>query len=269
MLFRSSVHSNFRYKEYIPFIEESDTLTLQNMEDAEDAVELNVLAYTQEAPLLREEYDNYSLVQFIPLSVWNKISGQIGNRETDLYIRVLAQDGITLTELNTLETEIVQIYAKEYTVESENRLQEKQTDDRMRNGAMLILGALCALLAMIGIANVFSNTLGFIRQRKREFAQYMSVGVTTKSMWKLFFIEAMVIAGRPLLITLPLTVVFVGFMITASYLNPMEFLIKAPVIPILVFILVIFAFVILAYSIGGKKVLTSSLADSLRDDTIT
>lgn len=264
-----SVHSNFRYKEYIPFIEESDTLTLQNMEDAENAVELNVLAYTQEAPVLREEYDNYSLVQFIPLSVWNKISGQIGNRETDLYIRVLAQDGITFTELNTLETEIVQIYAKDYTVESENRLQEKQTDDRMRNGAMLILGALCALLAMIGIANVFSNTLGFIRQRKREFAQYMSVGVTTKSMWKLFAIEAMVIAGRPLLITLPLTVVFVGFMITASYLNPMEFLIKVPIIPILIFILAIFVFVTLAYYIGGKRVLTSSLADSLRDDTIT
>lgn len=263
-----SVHSNFRYKEYIPFIEESDTLTLQNMGDAEIAVELNVLAYTQEAPVLREEYDNYSLVQFIPLSVWNKISGQIGNMETDLYIRVLAQEGITLTELNTLETEIVQTYAKDYTVESENRLQEKLTDDSMRNGAMLILGALCSLLAMIGIANVFSNTLGFIRQRKREFAQYMSVGITTKSMWKMFFIEAMVIAGRPFLITLPLTVVFVGFMITASYLNPMEFLIKAPVIPILIFILAIFVFVTLAYYIGGKRVLTSSLADSLRDDTI-
>lgn len=88
---------------------------------------------------------------------------------------------------------------------------------------MLIWGAFCFLLAVIGIANVFSNTLGFIRQRKREFARYISVGMTPKGMRKMFCIEALVIAGRPILITLPLTAVFVGFMITASYLNPQEF----------------------------------------------
>lgn len=31
---------------------------------------------------------------------------------------------------------------------------------------------------------VFSNTLGFVRQRKREFARYMSVGMTRGEMKK-------------------------------------------------------------------------------------
>lgn len=264
-----SVNSNFRYKEYVPFIkEEQSTIVLQNAGQGENSVELPVLGFTQESPVLREEYANYTLVQFIPLSMWKKIAGQIGNPEADTYIRVLAEDGITLTELNALEKDIVQVIGREYTVESENRIQEKVSDENMQKGALLILGAFCALLAVIGIANVFSNTLGFLRQRKREFAQYMSVGMTPESMRKMFCIEALVIAGRPLLITLPLTVLSVGFMITASYLNPMEFLVKVPIVPIVIFILAIFGFVALAYYIGGKRMMNCSMVDALRNDSV-
>ena len=264
-----SINSNFRYKEYVPFVTEgADTIVLQNIGQAENTVELPILAYTQETPVLREEYKNYSLVQIIPMSLWNEIAGQIGNTETDTYIRVLAKEGITLAELNELEETVSEIFAKDYTIESENRMQEKVTDDNMKKGAMLILGSFCVLLAVIGIANVFSNTLGFMRQRKREFAQYMSVGMTPESMRKMFCVETLVIAGRPLLITLPLTVLFVGFMITASYLNPMEFLVKLPIVPIAAFILAIFGFVALAYYIGGKRVLKCSLVDVLRNDSI-
>lgn len=264
-----SVNSNFRYKEYVPFIkEEQSTIVLQNAGQGENSVELPVLGFTQESPVLREEYANYTLVQFIPLSMWKKIAGQIGNPEADTYIRVLAEDGITLTELNALEKDIVQVIGREYTVESENRIQEKVSDENMQKGAMLILGAFCALLAVIGIANVFSNTLGFLRQRKREFAQYMSVGMTPESMRKMFCIEALVIAGRPLLITLPLTVLSVGFMITASYLNPMEFLVNVPIVPIVIFILAIFGFVALAYYIGGKRMMNCSMVDALRNDSV-
>ncbi len=84
----------------------------------------------------------------------------------------------------------------------------------------------------------------------------------------MFCIEALVIIGRPMLSTLALTVISVAFMIKASYLDPMEFIKVAPVVPILVFILTVFAFVALAYYLGGKKILRVSLADALRDDTM-
>ena len=122
---------------------------------------------------------------------------------------------------------------------------------------------------VIGIANVFSNTLGFLTQRKREFAQYMSVGMTPAGIRKMFFVEALVIAGRPLLITLPLTVAFVQFAAAASHLNPSEFWAEAPIIPILIFCLAIFVFVALAYYIGGKRLLRCNLSEALRNDTIT
>ena len=264
-----SVNSNFRYKEYVPFLtEEQDTILLQNRDDASASVTLPVLGYTQEPPVLREEYDNYALVQFLSVSSWKQIEKVIGNAEQDTYIRVLATKDRSLTELQTIETELTNMLRHEFTLEMENRIQEKTDNDAMLNGYQLIIGALCALLAMIGIANVFSNTLSFIRQRKREFARYLSIGMTPESMRKMFRIEALVIAGRPVLITLPVTVLFVWFMITASHLNPMEFLSVAPIVPVVIFIAAIFGFVALAYDIGARKVLNCDLAEALQSDSM-
>lgn len=260
-----SVHSNFRYREYVPYIKESsDTMILQEAGQNETPVEIPVLAYTQDMPLLREEYDDYALVQVIPLSVWEQMADQIGNVETDTYVRLLGKEDVSLAELERLEENILQSVGGRYELVIENRIRERQVNDQMLQGFMLILGALCVLLAMIGIANVFSNTLGFLRQRKREFARYMSIGMTVESMRKMFFIEALVIAGRPLLVTALLSVVSVGVLIKASYLDPLEFLVRAPILPILAFYLAVAGFVGLAYYIGGKRILRCNLAETLR-----
>lgn len=258
--------SNFRYKEYLPLVDEAqDKIVLQSAEQAENTAVIPILAYVQEAPALREEYDGHAFVQFMPVSLWNKISGQIGAADKDSYIRILAEEA-TLAALKDIESSVGTIIGQGYTLETENRVQERITNDNMIHGYMLVTGALCSLLAVIGIANVFSNTMGFLRQRKREFARYMSVGMTPSGMKKMFCIEVLVIAGRPVLITLPLTAAAVAFMIRASYLDPAEFLVQAPFVPILVFILAIFGFVALAYYLGGRKILQADLVDALRSD---
>ena len=262
-----NINSNFRYKEYVPFLSENqDTMTLQNLNDATAAVVLSVLGFTQEPPVLREEYDNYALVQFVSLSTWKQIEETIGNAEPDTCIRILSERERTLTELNAIKTELTNVLGHNISFEIENRIQEKIDNDAMLSGYKLVVGALCVLLAFIGIANVFSNTLGFIRHRKREFARYMSIGMTPEGMRKMFLIEALVIAGRPVLITLPVTAVFVWLMITASYLNPMEFLAAAPIVPILLFIVALFGFVALAYYLGGRQIMKCDLAEALRTD---
>ena len=264
-----NINSNFRYKQYIPFVNESqNVISIQNRDNEEASVEVKVIAYTQEVPVLREEYDNYALVQFISLSMWENIVGTIGNAEADTYARVLSSDELSLAQANELEISVVNLIDKGYVIESENRIQEKVSNDEMMDGFMMMIGAFCGLLATIGIANIFSNTLGFIQQRKREFVQYMSIGMTEANIRKMFCIEALVIVGGPLLITLPLTVVFVGFMITASYLDPMEFLVEAPILEISLFIVAIFVFVGWAYYLGGKKILKADMVETLRNDTL-
>lgn len=262
-----SANSNFRYKEYIPFLSEGqDSIVLMNSEDRASTVSIPVLCFTHEPPLLREEYDNYALVQVISLSTWEQVKGIIGNSDPDIIVRVLSENGRSLEQLEVIETELTSIIGHDLSYVIENRVRERIDNEAMLNGYKVAIGAVCALLAIIGIANVFSNTLDFIRQRKREFARYMSIGMTSKNMRKMFFVEAFVIAGRPILITIPITVLVVWFMVTASYLNPMEFISVAPIIPICLFIVVIIAFVALAYYLGGRKIMKCNLVAALRSD---
>ena len=270
--FWDSVHSSFRYRSYIPYLTgDQDSLTLYNASAKESSAEIPVAACTRECPVLREEYgdsENGVLVQFLPLSLWKNLCGTIGGNKNDLYIRVLAENRTDSDGLRALETEMQEILGQYYDLETENRIQEKLDNDTILEGYELVLGGFCILLAVIGIANVFSNTLGFLRQRKREFARYLSIGLTPEGVRRIFCIEALTIAGRPLPTTLLLTTVLTFAMIRASYLDPAEFLAKAPVAPILIFTLAVSGFVALAYYLGGKKILRLSLADALRDDTM-
>lgn len=271
-----SINSNFRYPQYLPYIKEGmEKITLRNGQAAEDGeagaeVEIPVLACTTEVPTLREEYENsdYPMVQFMSLSLWKEIKGQIGGAEKDLYIRVLADEHDSAESLAVLEERIRQVIGEEYVAESENRIQEKKDNDAIIKGYKTILGALCVLFAIIGVAHVFSNTLGFLRQRKREFARYMSVGLTPGGMRKIFCIEAVAVVGRPLLAALVLSAAAIAYMIKISYMDPLEFIKSAPVFPILVFTLAVFGFTALAYYLGGRRILRTTLADALRDDTM-
>lgn len=179
-----SINSNFRYKKYVPFVREDHQTSILYKNDK--TLEIPVLSYTQAVPMLREEYDNYALVHFIPLTMWNKTLEEVCEAESDSYIRILSNGNADLTDINSLEKEIVQLVSGQYEIESENRVQERLTNDSLIQGMVMILGAFCVLLAIIGIANVFSNTLGGLRQRKREFAQYMSIGLTPQEMRKMF-----------------------------------------------------------------------------------
>ncbi|MDE7185238.1 MAG: ABC transporter permease [Lachnospiraceae bacterium] len=268
---RDAADPNFHDRRSVSYLAENgQTTILRNAGQEEVSVEIPVLAYARQVPVLREEYgtlDFYELVHFVPLSVWKEIKGQFGETEADTYIRILTRDGVTLDELNEIEGEVSGLLSQRYQAEIENRIQAKLDNDKMFRGMMAVIGLFCILLALIGIGNIFTNTFGFVRQRKREFARYMSIGMTPDELKKIFCVEALVIAGRPILITIPLTVIPVVLFINMAYIDSMVFLHEAPFIPILLFVLPIIGFVALAYYIGAKKVLGSSLIDSLRDDT--
>ena len=174
-----------------------------------------------------------------------------------------------MAELTELEQKAGQILGgASYAVESENRLQEKFTNNEMIAGYRFVLGGFCILLAVIGVANVFSNTLGFLRLRKREVARYLSVGLTPGGVGRVFALEALVIAGRPVLIMVPLVSILTWMMIKASYLQPIVFIKRAPIGPIMIFVLFIFGSVASAYYLGGRKVLRNNISEELRNDMV-
>ncbi|MCM1468211.1 MAG: ABC transporter permease, partial [Alistipes sp.] len=265
--FWDSVHSNFRSREYISFVRDDiEKITLRGALGSD--VEIPVLACTENPPLLREEYADYSLVQFVPQSLWKELSGRIAGEEKDMYVRVLAAKREDLEMLAILEKDIMELTVGRYEAESENRIQERLDNDEMIAGYETIMGAFCVLFAVIGTAHVFSHTLGFLRQRKREFARYMSVGLAPEGIRKVFCIEALVLVGRPMFASLLVTIAAVAVMVNASHLAMAEFLAEAPVLPAALFLLAVFAFVALAYYLGARRILNVPLADALRDETV-
>ena len=77
--------------------------------------------------------------------------------------------------------------------ELENRQTEEAYEMDVRRGYQLIMGSLCGLLALVGIANVYANTLGGLYMRKREFARYLSVGVTPGGLARILAMEACIL----------------------------------------------------------------------------
>ena len=273
---RDVTNPDFRHPDFLPYVKASDTgenaaSILRQSGNEEMTARIPVLAYTEKVPVLREEYatlNYYELVHFIPVSLWKEIKGQIGGAEEDSYICVRSTEDPSVEELNMLQDKISQSLGGKYTIESENRIQEYETNDKQIQGMMAIFGGFCILLAIIGIGNVFSNTLGFVRQRKREFARYMSVGMTPKELRKMFCTEALVIAGRPVLLSLPLVIIAVAYMLKTSYLEVEVFMAEVPLLPIFLFMLAILGSVALAYSLAWRNVRKISLSEVLRDDTM-
>lgn len=236
-----------------------------------ETVEIPVIACTEAVPVLREEYatiDKYELVHFVPASLWKKIEGQTGGAEKDTLIRILCREGVGLDELEQIQGEAEKCLAGAYTAESENRIREYETNDRQIQGMMLVLGTFCVLLALIGLGNVFSNALGFVRQRKREFARYLSVGMTPGELRKMFCIEAFALVCRPMLWAAAVAVFAVGAMLKASYMDPSEFFVEAPFVPVGVFVLAVGGTVALAYYLSWRRMRDMNLAEVLRDDTM-
>ena len=260
---------NFRKRKVLPYLQEdADTAVLYKY-GQEEAVTVPVTAYACQTPVLREQFgveDPHELVHFLPASLWEKIGETLGETETDLTIRVLAEEGASMETLDSLEEEINGLL-EGYETESENRLRAKLESDRAYDALMTLFGSFCALLALFGISSVFLNTLSFVRQRRREVARYLSVGMTPCSVGKMFFVEALVLAGRPAIITLPLAALIVAWFLKTSYLDAGLFIRHAPVVPVLLFLTAIFAFVGLAYYLGARKLLRCSLTELLRDES--
>lgn len=282
---RDDTDPNFRLRTSFPYVKEDHaSVTLRRAGEEDVGVEIPVLGYTQELPVMREEYqtlDYYEMIHVLPVSLWAEIGGQVGGTEENTLIRVLAgeekenayteiseEEGPTQEELDSLEKELVRAIGSGYETETENRIEDRNASDGAIYVFRTILGGFCVLLAMIGVGSVFSNTLSFARQRRRETARYLSVGMTPAQIWKMFCAEALVIACRPVLISLPILLAAVLFFMKMAYLDPALILPRMPVLPIVFFALAVFAFVGLAYYLGGKRLMRMNLADMLRDERI-
>ena len=120
----------------------------------------------------------------------------------------------------------------------------------------------------VWVSGIFLNALGFARQRRREAARCLSVGMTPAGLGKMFLLEALALAGRPVLVSLPLAAILTAFLLRAASIDPALFVQNIPAGPVLAFVAVLFGSVGLAYWLGTRRLLRQSLAELVRDEML-
>ena len=262
---------NFREPSYLPYVkEETGTAILARTGDEGKQVQAEVLAYTRQAPLLRDDfqaeaYDDYEMVHFLPVSLWRQLRGTLGEGGAQTQVRLLAQEGADLQELEQIEAEALSVLSADgRAAAAENRIGEQQASRRAQEALRGILGAFCVMLALIGLGNVFVTALGFAEKRGREMALYLSVGMTPGEIGLLFFREALLLVVRPLAFALLASGLLIGLFMRSAYLEPGIFWENAPALPVGVFVLGVCAAVGAAYFMGYRRIFRRSLGEMLR-----
>lgn len=252
--------------EYIPYLKEIDNLKLEIFEKNNESQKYTIYItnYAQELPNLKEEYNRYEceLVLIISESYANKINSNMMNNPTYFNVKIN-----NISEIYDIQNKIEQkITGIEYQIQ--NRIQEETSDKNIRSGLRIIIWTLAGILALIGIVNVFSNCISQISLRKREFARYMSIGLSRKGIKKILTYEALIISLKPIIISLIINVPIVLLFLNASQILLSDYINNMPIIPILCYIIFILLAVSIAYYIGGKKILNKNIVDMLKDDTL-
>lgn len=263
-------------RQYIPFLEkETKTLVLSigsgmgesGAKDAETTeTTVNVIGLADCFPALREEMgiDSLAIVtdeEYFPF---------LSDKESILTVTVeepWKSDAKKSAEMKDMLSELTETHDLAGSgISVESRLEEQADDERIRRGLRFIAAVAAAVLALTGLSNVFSSTLGQVRERKREFAKYLSVGMSPRGLKKILWLEALKISVTPLLLSLLINCPLVWFALESSGVALMDFLKNMPLGPILIFSLGIVFLVYLTYYIGEKQILSKGLIDVLKDD---
>ena len=150
----------------------------------------------------------------------------------------------------------------------ENRLEDEQADASARKGLRIVMGVLAGILACVGIAGILSTTLGQLYQRKKEFARYVSIGVSPDEIKKMLFMEALFIVGRPFLLALLIDIPVTVLLLHAAPVTAGELLGHLPWMPVLLLLAVTAAVVVIAYMAAAGKICRQNIVETLKDDAI-
>lgn len=254
-----SIHSNRTNRVYIPLLAEGNSLNMKLSE----RVPVSITAFANSLPNIREAFEQYSLSLVIPQSLYQTFADEFSYSESYYNIHITSdrKDEMIQEQIHAL----MQADDK-YLLES--RLVKENAEIPMRTASKIVIGCMSGLLACIGITNVFSATLGQIYQRKKEFARYLSIGLSPVGMKKILFMEALFLCFRPVIISLIINIPLVIWGLKAAEISINEFIEQAPYVPMVIFTVFVLVFVGLAYYMGSRKICNSNLVDILRDETM-
>ena len=143
-------------------------------------------------------------------------------------------------------------YSSERGVEVLNLEQEAVRDERSRSGIRLFIDVFAAVLAAIGVADVFASVLGRIPTRRHELSQLLAAGISARQVRRMFTVESLLIIAKPLALAAALNIVIAVLAVQASPVEMGTFLANMPLVHIGAFLLASWLPVCIAYRLGER-----------------
>lgn len=267
-------NSDYMHREYIPFVKEGGGELYMEPSSGEEAGSgeqpegVSIFSYDACAtalPQIREELEQKALNIVMSESAYAASAGTFSGKNYN----ILLEESIRENEqkAGAVEESVSTLVPDEdYTLEG--RIREETSDAAARKGLRIVMGVLAGLLACVGIAGVLSTTLGQLYQRRKEFARYLSVGVSPGDMKKMLFLEGFFIIGRPLLLAVLLDIPAAALMLWMSPPTLEQYLAHLPLVPMLLFICFCAVIVLVAYAAAAKRITGGDMVEILRDETM-
>ena len=267
-------NSDYMHREYIPFVKEGggelymEPSSGEEADGGEQPGRASILSYDACAtalPQIREELEQKALNIVMSESAYAALAGTFSGKNYN----ILLDESIRENEqkAGAVEESVSTLVPDEdYTLEG--RIREETSDAAARKGLRIVMGVLAGLLACVGIAGVLSATLGQLYQRRKEFARYLSVGVSPGDMKKMLFLEGFFIIGRPLLLAVLLDIPAAALMLWMSPPTLEQYLAHLPLVPMLLFICCGAVIVLAASAAAAKRITGGDMVEILRDETM-
>lgn len=169
-----------------------------------------------------------------------------------------------LVDSPAAEAEVAQAledrFAGDKNVEVLSLSAEAERDASARAGLRLFVDVFAAVLACIGVSDVFASVLGRVPERRREVSQLLAAGITRRQVRGMFTSEATLIVVRPLSWAAALNVVVTALAVEASPVTWEAFLANMPLAHVAAFVAACWLLVLLAYRLGERQVLRGDAA---------
>ena len=188
-----------------------------------------------------------------------------GSYRLYLSLKTQPQDDLAVTKQlrqlceSTLSTEDVTVYSNE---------EDRQNNAVMSKAMDFVVNGIGLLLGLIGVSNAISSVHNSLRQRRKEFAMLRSVGMDFAEIKRLLRLEALRMMISPVMITVPILVIYLAAMSVPVDLSLAEFLPFLPVGKILLSILSVMAAIGGSYLISSRNIRNDTIINALREENI-
>ena len=238
--------------------------------DTDYGLSITAGAVAAEGPRIGDVRNNYNLNFYVPLSVYYSIAEKLSPERSDnyyMYIRVKTgqEQDIAVTETITGLCESVMAQEDIYITSIETEKKDNAVGSRAMEAVVDCIGI---LLALIGVSNTLSAVYHMMMGRRREFAMLRSVGMDSRDIGKLLFIEALRMAVTPVLIGIPAVMILLGMLMRMLDVSWSAILPWLPCGKLILSIFLVTAAVAVSYLISAWKIKKDTIIEAVRDENV-